>query len=151
MNKIFPIIPASNAALWTVGIIFVIMLLLNILFGYIAYSTRHVQFILSDQSLEIKGDIYGTKLNKNALKIDQVKLINLDLDKTYQPKWRTNGVGLPGYLSGWFRLKNKEKALLFVTNTKKVVYLPTTKGYSLMMTMQKPEAFIDSLQSINYY
>jgi hypothetical protein len=150
MNKIFPIIPASNASLWTIAVIFIIILGLNILFGYIAYSTRHVQFILSEQGLEIKGDLYGTKLSKNVLKNDQVKLINLEIDKTYQPKWRTNGIGLPGYLSGWFRLKNKEKALLFVTDTKKVVYLPTTKGYSLMMTMQKPEDFIDSLETINY-
>lgn len=147
MNKIFPIIPAPNYTLWAIGIFCVIMLMLNVLFGYIAYSVGHVQFQLSDQYLTITGDIYGTKLSKNTLKIDQVKLINLDIDKPYQPKWRTNGVGLPGYLSGWFRLRNKEKALLFVTDTKKVVYLPTNKGYSIMMSMKEPEEFIKTLET----
>jgi hypothetical protein len=146
MSRIFPIIPAPDKTLWVIGAIITLFLLFNILFGYLAYSSHFVKFELSPQGLRITGDIYGTKIAKDSLKIDEVLIINLRENKPYQPKWRTNGVGLPGYLSGWFRLNNKEKALLFVTDQKNVVYLPTNKGYSVMMSMKQPEEFVRILQ-----
>lgn len=145
MTKIFPIIPAPDKTLWVISLIFILLLGLNLLFGYLTYSVRHVEFKVTDQALEIRGDIYGKKLPKTDLKIDQALIINLDQNKPYQPKWRTNGVGLPGYLSGWFRLKNGEKALLFITKTNQVIYLPTTKGYAVMMSVKQPEELIQAL------
>ena len=42
---------------------------------------------------------------------------------------RTNGIGLPHYLAGWFRLCNGTKALMFVTDRRNVVLIPTTLGF----------------------
>jgi hypothetical protein len=42
---------------------------------------------------------------------------------------------------------NGEKSLLFVTDRKRVVYVPTRDGYSVMMSVPQPEQFVATLQS----
>ena len=64
-----------------------------------------------------------------------------------RPKWRTNGVGLPGYSIGWFRLRNREKALVFLTDRKHAIYIPTTEGYVVLISPQNPDAFVKALRS----
>ena len=66
-------------------------------------------------------------------------------DSEFKPIRRTNGIGLPGYSAGWFKLANGEKALLFVTDRGKVVYMPTTDGYSVLLSTVNPEEFLESL------
>ncbi len=58
---------------------------------------------------------------------------------------RTNGAGLPGYQAGWFRLQSGEKALVFVTDLERVVYVPTNEGYSLLLSVEEPDEFLDAL------
>ncbi|WP_417763517.1 PH domain-containing protein [Shewanella sp.] len=48
--------------------------------------------------------------------------------------WRTNGIGLPGYHLGWFQLKQDGKALVAVSNTQQLLYIPTTLGFSLLLS-----------------
>jgi hypothetical protein len=39
-------------------------------------------------------------------------------------------------------LKNGEKALVFVTDPSRVVRIPTTDGYSVLMSVAAPDEFI---------
>jgi hypothetical protein len=55
---------------------------------------------------------------------------------------------MPGYQAGWFSLVNKEKALLFVTDTSSIVYLPTNKGYSVMLSVTEPQEFINAAKEL---
>jgi hypothetical protein len=59
---------------------------------------------------------------------------------------RTNGIGLPGYQVGWFRLKNGETALLYVTDESTVTYLPTTEHDVLLLSVENAEAFLQALR-----
>ena len=69
-------------------------------------------------------------------------ILDLTKNKEFSPKWRTLATGLPGYSSGFFRLHNGEKTLVFLTQRNKVVYLPTTENYSLVLSLDEPEKFI---------
>ena len=144
-TKIFPIIPSSSAALWISLGIGLILLVLSLLFIFFAYSTRNVRFELSDDGLKIIGGLYGRKIPKDELLISEAKIVNLK--KEHQPKWRTNGIHMSGYSEGWFRLSNKQKGLLFVTDTSKVVYIPINKGYDLLISPKQPEEFMAALKT----
>jgi len=146
MKETFNIIPASNGPMWALVAIIIFMLGLAAMFGYMIYSSRHTKFEVASDSLRISGDIYGRQIPISSLVIDEAKRVDLTTDTPYQPTWRVNGVGLPGYLSGWFKLRNKEKALLFVTDKKQVVYIPTKKGYSLLMSVQNPDKLLNTLK-----
>lgn len=146
MSQVFPMVPASNKTLLSIGIFAVLMLGLFCLSLFIAYSCQQVKFEVSEQQLNITGDLYGRSIPLTSLVIDEAKVIKLDKESPYQPRWRTNGIGLPGYQSGWFKLKNGEKSLLFVTEKNDVVYLPTVEGYSLLMSVKQPTELLESLK-----
>jgi len=66
----------------------------------------------------------------------------------YRPVLRTNGAGLPGYGSGWFRLANGDRALIFVTDKRRVVSLPTRGGYSVLLSLAEPAKFLEALRQM---
>jgi len=145
MTEVFKIIPAPARTLWAIGGFALLMAVILCLTGYLAYSSRYIQLELSDTQLHIRSGFYGRRIPITSLVTEQARQVELNRSSPYQPTRRTNGIGLPGYNSGWFRLKNGEKALLFVTEPQRVIYLPTTDGYSLLLSMQEPERFLQSL------
>lgn len=147
MSEIFPITPASGNIFWVLGPVGALLLGLVALFGYISYSARHVQFEVSPEGLRIRGDLYGRFVPAASLVPAEAKEIDLRSDAAHRPTLRTNGAGLPGYKAGWFRLADQEKALLFVTDTSRVVYLPTRDGYSLLLSPADPQRFLASLRN----
>ena len=145
MSKVFPITPASTGALSVIGIILIPLILIM---GLVAYSARNTRFEVNDEGLRIKGAIYGRFIPKESIIIEDSRILNLNVEGELKPIRRTNGIGLPGYSEGWFKLANGERALLFVTDRFNVVYIPTTEGYSVLLSTVHPEEFIDALEEM---
>jgi hypothetical protein len=103
---------------------------------------------VGEEGLKIVGDVYGRTIPARELIADQARALDLTLDRDHALALRTNGVGLPGYRSGWFRLRNGEKALVFVTDARRVVYIPTRAGYSVLASVVEPDRFVEALRAI---
>jgi len=150
MDKVFGIIPATSGAftfLWILGIVIGIILIGIIgLFASFGYQARHATFTLTDQGLRISPGLYSRTIPKENINTEGVRAMNLNIEKDFQPKWRTNGAGLPGYSAGWFKLQNKEKALMFVTDRSSVVYIPTTGNYSVMLSVREADVMVQTIQ-----
>ncbi|MFA5309646.1 MAG: PH domain-containing protein [Dehalococcoidales bacterium] len=150
MDKVFGIIPASSGVLtflWVFCIVMAVVLIGVIaLFASFGYQARHATFALTDTGLRIGPGLYGRTIPKDIIEAEGVRVIDLNLEKDYQPKWRTNGAGLPGYSLGWFKLKNQEKALLFVTDRSSIVYIPTTGNYSVMLSVRDAAEMVKAIQ-----
>src|SRR5579883_3454683 len=95
MKQVFPIVPAAGGASGTLLAIGALLVGLLILFGYIAYSTRHVRFEISADGLKISGGIYGRTILAQDLLPAEARAMDLTAEREYRPSWRTNGVGLP--------------------------------------------------------
>jgi hypothetical protein len=139
-------IPASNGPVWLFVFLSVFSLALIALFGYLTYSSRNVVFDVSSEGLQIRNDMYGRRIPLSSLDIAQAKPVDLTRDSEYQFIARTNGAGLPGYRAGWFRMRNGEKCLAFVTDLRHVLYVPTRVGYSVAMSVSEPEDLLDKLR-----
>jgi hypothetical protein len=114
---------------------------------FIAWSMQHVEVILSSDSLRIRGDLFGRSILRSSLRVAEAQVMSLSTDRDHQPTLRTCGTAAPGYLAGWFRLRNGEKSLAFVTDQSHVVYLPTTQGYSILLSIARPGDFMQALRS----
>ncbi len=147
MKQIFPIVPAPGSAFWILGVIGVLLVAMFALFGYIAYSGRHVRFEVSSEGLAIRGGLYGRLIPLADLDLAGARATDLSADQPLQFAFRTNGIGLPGYKAGWFRLKNGDKALAFVTNASQVAYIPTRRGYAVLLSVVNPEKLIRALRA----
>ncbi|MDF2955352.1 MAG: hypothetical protein OD815_000968 [Candidatus Alkanophagales archaeon MCA70_species_2] len=142
----FELVPPSSTA-WVVTLsIVVVCLALLLLFAYIAYSMRNVTVEVENDGLRIKGSLYGRFIPKEQIIKDGIRTLDLSVKSEYKPRIRTNGIGLPGYKEGWFKLRNGKKALLFVTSNT-VVYVPTN-NFAVMLSVKNPEIFVETLKTL---
>ena len=143
---VFAISPASVKPLWFLGVLCLILITMVAAFTFVAYSSRNSKIEVMDDHIKVVGDFWGRKIPISRLQVSNIKIINLNYDTQYLPKRRTFGTGLPGYSSGWFRLHNKEKALLYLTKRDSVVYIPTQDNYSLLLSLEDPNNFIEAIK-----
>jgi len=116
--------------------------------GAALLGSQYSRFQVSDVGLEIHGDVYGLTIPTQALVGNGVRVVDMVRDATIHPVRRIRGTAIPGYRAGWFRLANGQKALLYVTTEDRVVYVPTTKGYVLLLSASDPEGLVASIRGI---
>jgi hypothetical protein len=149
MVESFPIAPASSRSLWFFIPIAMIMLAAAAMLILAALGPRRARYELSSGGIALRGDIYGRRLIPAAdLRGGSARIIDLERERDFAPKWRTMGTGLPGYKAGWFRLRNGEKALVSLTETHRAVYVPTREGFALLLSPAEPERFLKALQAV---
>lgn len=147
MRDSFAIVPATGVTVWVAVILLVLLVGLVWLFGWVLYSARNTVVEVDSGQIHISRTLYGRRIPIGNLRLAEAKVLDLRRDADYRMKWRTNGTGLPGYKAGWFRLRNGEKALAFVTDTRRVLYLPTRDGYSLLLSVADPERMLALLRT----
>ena len=144
--EVFSISPASSKPLWFIAMITTLLTLVLAMLLYTGYSSQHSRVELGSDHLRLVGDFWGRTIPLELIEASQAVIVDLDKGSEYSPKRRTFGTGLPGYASGWFRLRNGEKALVYLTRSKQVVYIPTSLDYVLLLSVEKPNRFIEALQ-----
>lgn len=144
--QVFDIAPATVKGMYLLWV--VVILAMTVAIGAVVFATtgaRTSRFEVSSEGLRLRGDLYGRLIPLRELRIDQARRVILDADSDLAPRRRTMGTGMPGYQAGWFRLKNGEKALLYLTDRSRAVYVPTTEGYCVLLSPADPDAFLRAL------
>ena len=101
------------------------------------------------RALVIDGTKYGGPVPLSNLILDESRVVNLANEKELQLHFRTMGIGARGYKSGWFKLRNGRNALVLITETSKVLCIPTTSDYVLLLSADDPESLISALREGN--
>lgn len=146
MKEIFPIAPAGQSAylmlvpialLLLVGLVFIVVTAMTMGRGSVEVSSGEVR---------IKAPFYGRSVPMASIDCASARIIDLTTAGDLRPRMRTNGIGLPGYAAGWFKLSNGERALLLVTDKRRVLYLPTREGYSILVSASAPEKLLEAIR-----
>jgi hypothetical protein len=145
-TQVFPIIPAHASVYLILVPILLVVLIGGTVATWAAYASRHAKFEVSQDGITIRGDMYGRFVPKDKMVLKSARAVDLSQEKNLAPKWKTNGAGFPGYKSGWYRLKDDSKALVFITDPKSVIYVPTVDGSCLMLSVAHPEQFLAALK-----
>jgi Bacterial PH domain len=146
MKEIFPIAAASSNALLLLLPIVLILVAGLALVILTATSIGRGSVEVSTDSIRLRAPIYGRSIPMTSIMAEQAQIIDTTKEANLRPKWRTNGIGLPGYAAGWFKLQNGEKALVLMTDRHKVLYLPTREGYSVLVSAAEPERLLASIK-----
>ncbi|HEX6643517.1 MAG TPA: PH domain-containing protein [Gemmatimonadales bacterium] len=148
MTETFAIAPAGSRPLWfLLPLGLVLLTVLAILLSSL-YSSRGARFDVSPDGLRLRGDLYGRTIPAMSLRAGEARRVNLEAEAELRPKWRTLGTGLPGYQAGWFRLRDGQKALVYLTDRSRAVYVPTTEGYGLLLSPEHPDRFLAAVQRL---
>ena len=145
----FHIVPYGGRALWVLVVaVFALLVAVGGMLLKSAHGSRSSRFELSAEGLRIVGDLYGRTIGASDLRGGASRIVDLDAERELAPAARTMGTALPGYRAGWFRLRNGDKALLYLTDTHRVVYVPTRLGYSLLLSATDPDGLLASLRAV---
>jgi hypothetical protein len=147
MTMVFSIVPASAKPIWLLAGVCSLLLMIFFALAYTAYAARNSRIELDRTQLNLVGDFWARSIPIGSLRTEDAAVVDLTQPSDYTPTRRTFGTGLPGYASGWFRMRNGEKALVYLTRRESVVYLPTTLGYSLLLSAERPNELLAALQS----
>ncbi len=145
MTEVFAITPAPARALYFLGGVCAFLALVMVLLVWITYSSRHSRVEIGGERLRLAGDLWGRSIPLAALDLGGARALDLLRAPEHRPVSRRLGTGLPGYAAGWFRLANGEKALVYLTDWRRVAYVPTTEGYSLLLSVDDPQALLRAL------
>jgi hypothetical protein len=146
MAEVIPLARSQSA--WAGWVTLSVVLLLALLALYLLVTPRLVRFDVSSTGLTITGDwLYGRSIPLADIRAKEARSVDLTADRDYQTTARLNGVGLPNYKAGWFRLRNGEKALVFVSDPRHVVYIPGQTGYSVLLSVNSPANFVEKLKA----
>ena len=149
MVESFPIAPASSRSLWFFIPIAMVLLAAAATLLVTSLGPSRARYELSPAGLALRGDIYGRRLIPAAdLRGGSARIVDLGREPELAPRWRTLGTGLPGYKAGWFRLRNGEKALVSLTDTRRAVYVPTSRGFALLLSPMQPDSFLAALRRV---
>jgi hypothetical protein len=143
---VFEITAPSATPTIVLGVIALFMLVLGLGFGALALSLSNPSIQVSDAGLQLSIPLYGRTIPLGELDIAAGKVVNLDDHPDIKPRIRTNGIGLPGYRMGWYRLVNGEKALLAVTSFDRTLYLPTHNDYAVLVSLDDATSALGQLQ-----
>lgn len=70
---------------------------------------------------------------KTTIELETANLLLADWDSPWKPDWRTNGMTVPSLSTGWFKLHNGKKAVLFRhSKPEKILVIETGGSYYLL-------------------
>ena len=145
----FPIEPGSIKGLGLIGLLLLMVLgVVAALIGASLWSARSALFEVSEAGLRLRGDLYGRLIPFESIQVDHVRVVDFQQEPSLRPSWRTMGTGLPGYQGGWFRLKDGTKALLYLTDPSKAVFIPTDLGFGVLLSPQDPNGLVEALKGM---
>jgi hypothetical protein len=146
METVYSIVPASGRIYWLLVPIFLLLIGVMAIMGVTALGAQQSRVVLTDDTLRIRGDLYGRSIPIELLNVDSARVVDLRGEPSLQPVSRRMGTGMPGYSAGWFRLRNGARALVYLTARDRVAYVTVADGYVLLLSLRDPDAMIRDLR-----
>jgi len=103
---------------------------------------------VDDKGLAIATTFYRRQLALSDLQLDTARVVDLDEHPELKPMIKSNGMALPGFRSGWFRSRGFKKLFVASAGATRLLWLPTRKGYDLLLQPRQPQALLDRLREM---
>ena len=146
MKDVFPLTAPGTAALWVMLPIAALLLAGLALIVALAAGSRRGAVEVSAEGLRLRVPMYGRTIPWTSLELGAARVVDLTAERDHGLKWRTNGIGLPRYNVGWFKLRNGDRALAAVTDPQRVLMVPTREGFTLLVSVDDPQRLVESLR-----
>jgi hypothetical protein len=119
-----------------------------VLWGALATLLRRHRLSLAGGMLEVATTFYTRRHALADLDLGRARVVSLGERPELRPMLRTNGFAIPGFRSGWYRLRNGDRALVATAGGDRVAWIPTAKGHALVLQPSDPQALLDRLRAM---
>ncbi|MBA0446083.1 PH domain-containing protein [Stenotrophomonas maltophilia] len=131
----------GGSAAWSLAVIAVLAAGLGA-----AFFRRRVE--LAADVLDVRSTMYRRRVPVAQLRLDQAEVVDLQRDRRFGIRFKTNGYAMPGFYSGHFRLLGGGKGFALVTDRRRVLALPVNDGSTLLLSLDRPQALLDALRKV---
>ncbi|MDY0022800.1 PH domain-containing protein [Arenimonas caeni] len=129
--------PVAMLAMQALVAVAILALLLPMWRREVAFDGKH---------LRVKATYYSRQSALSEFNLGQARVVDTREHTQYRPVLKTNGMSLPGYWAGHFRLRDRSKAFCLVTDPSKVLVLPHADGRLWLLSFEHPQAVLDILR-----
>ena len=109
------------------------------------YRRRAIE--LDEHGCTIKAAWYSHHLSWQTIDWSNSGIMTEAQQRDKAPKWRTNGIGVPGYGAGWFSLIDKRSAFLALTDKAAPRLLLATPQLDIIVSTLNPHHDWQQIQS----
>jgi len=146
MRQVFTLAPTHLSPGWILWLMVPLVLVFSLVHVWFARQADRGAAVVTEEAVSVSGVLYGRTIPLRDIQVLGAGAVSIT-DGPYRLAWRTNGAALPGYRAGWFRTKGAGKMLVFITDPARVVHVPTTRSYGLLLSPADPEGFLGALRS----
>lgn len=111
----------------------------------IAIVMRRRSVRLEGGELRIAAGMHNRRVAAAELDLAGARIVDLREHKALRPLFKSFGTSLPGYHAGHFRLRDRGRAFVLVTDPARVLVLPERSGRRLLLSLRNPQALLDTL------
>ena len=93
--------------------------------------------------------LYRKRVPVADLDLERARVVNLDERTELRPWLKSNGMSMPGFQAGHFRLRGDfGKAFCLLTQRERVLSLPLRDGKAqLLLSLEQPQALLGALRA----
>ncbi|QLE87248.1 hypothetical protein FLM48_20540 [Shewanella sp. Scap07] len=115
-----------------------LMVPLILAFSWVLYQINDAKLVIDEQTLTLDVPVYGFSLPLSEVDMQAISYLDWHTQPDLKPRLRTNGIGMPELQLGWFKLKNQQKAFMAMTDQSKLIMIPTSHDYPIILSLQQP-------------
>jgi Bacterial PH domain len=116
--------------------------------AFIVWSIRRRHVVLEGELLTIAAGMNTARVRTADLDITAARIVNLADTSTLKPGLKTFGTSMPGFHAGHFRLRDRARAFVLLTDKTNVLSLPERNGRMLLLSLERPQALLDALRTM---
>lgn len=120
----------------------------TLVIALLSWSLRRRHVLLEGRQLRIAAALYSATVAVDQLDLEAARIVDLREASELVPWWKTFGGTAPGLRAGHFRLRNRSRAFVLLTDTQRVLALPERGGRTLLLSLERPQALLDALRDV---
>ena len=124
----------------------VALLALTGLLAYFLIGGLRAAVVVGNDAVRLRIPVYGRSIPRASIDGAAARVVAFGSSPQLRPRLRTNGMSVPGYHVGWFRLANGSRALAALTAMdREVACVPLVDGTAVLLSVQDPKGLVTQL------
>lgn len=126
-----------------------VLVIVPVVLALLFFAMKRRSVALVGGVLDVRAAIYRERTAVADIDLARARVVDLTEHTELRPLIKTNGMSLPGFHAGRFRLRGKlAKAFCLVTDRHRVLWLPLHNGKDqLLLSIERPQALLDALHA----
>ncbi|HEV8692859.1 MAG TPA: PH domain-containing protein [Lysobacter sp.] len=115
-------------------------------FTFLAVTLRRRRVSLSNGTLIVTAGLNTRRVAIGDLDLSSARIVDLREHHEWKPSLKLFGTRVPGLSMGHFRLRDRNRAFVLLTDPSRVLVLTEYSGRRLLLSVTRPQALLDALQ-----